>query len=208
MSNRRNQLRERVAQLAAQFMAEHGIQDFGLAKRKAARQMGVEDGHNLPGNQEIEQALKAYQALYHGESQPIRLRLLREIAVTTMQMLADYHPYLTGSVLNGTAGPHSDINLQLYTDNEKDLELYLMQRNLPFKQGQRLVQRGGGMKNIPIFTLNLEEADVEIAIYPEDELRSAPRAPTSGRSPRRAKLTQVQALLDTNTQALHLSAGQ
>lgn len=208
MSNRRNQLRERVAQLAAQLMAEHGIQDFGLAKRKAARQMGVEDGHNLPGNQEIEQALKSYQALYHGESQPVRLRLLREIAVHTMQMLADYHPYLTGSVLNGTAGPHSDINLQLYTDNEKDLELYLMQRNLPFKQGQRLVHRVGGMKNIPIFTLNLEEADVEIAIYPEDELRSAPRAPTDGRAPRRAKLTQVQALLDNKTQTLHLTAGQ
>lgn len=202
MSNRRNQLRERVAQLAAQLMAEHGIQDFGLAKRKAARQMGVEDGHNLPGNQEIELALKSYQALYHGESHPARLRLLREIAVDTMQMLADYHPYLTGSVLNGTAGPHSDINLQLYTDNEKELELYLMQRNIPFKQGQRLVHRLGGMKNIPSFTLSLDEADVEIAIYPEDELRSAPRSQADGRAPRRAKLTQVQALLDSETQVL------
>lgn len=202
MSNRRNQLRERVAQLAAQLMAEHGIQDFGLAKRKAARQMGVEDGHNLPGNQEIELALKSYQALYHGESHPARLRLLREIAVDTMQMLADYHPYLTGSVLNGTAGPHSDINLQLYTDNEKELELYLIQRNIPFKQGQRLVHRPGGMKNIPSFTLSLDEADVEIAIYPEDELRSAPRSQPDGRAPRRAKLTQVQALLDSETQVL------
>jgi len=196
ISSRRNQLRERVAQLAAQLMAEHGIQDFGLAKRKAARQMGVEDGHNLPGNQEIELALKSYQALYHSESHPARLRLLREIALDTMRMLADYHPYLTGSVLNGTAGPHSDINLQLFTDNEKEFELYLMQRNIPFKQGQRQVHRHGGVKNIPSFTLNLDDADVEIAIYPEDELRSVPRGQADGRGPKRAKLAQVEALLD------------
>ncbi len=202
MSGRRNQLRERVAQLAAQLMAEHGIQDFGLAKRKAARQMGVEDGHNLPANQEIHRALKSYQALYQSESHPARLRLLREIALDTMRMLADYHPYLTGSVLNGTAGPHSDINLQLFTDNEKEFELYLMQRNIPFKQGQRQVHRQGGMKNIPSFTLNLDSADVEIAIYPEDELRSVPRGQADGRSPRRAKLAQVQALLDDATPVL------
>ena len=195
MSSRRNQLRERVAQLAAQLMAEHGIQDFSLAKRKAARQMGVEDGHNLPGNQEIELALKSYQALYLSESHPVRLRMLREIALDTMRMLADYHPYLTGSVLNGTAGPHSDINLQLFTDNEKEFELYLMQRNIPFKQGQRQVHRHGVLKNIPSFTLNLDTADIEIAIYSEDELRSVPRMQTDGRVPKRAKLAQVQALL-------------
>lgn len=208
MSARRNHLRERVAQLAAQLITEHGIQDFGSAKRKAARQMGVEDGHNLPGNQEIEQALKSYQALYHGASHPARLRLLRQIAINMMQMLSEYHPYLTGSVLNGTAGPHSDINLQLFTDNEKELELSLMQRNIPFKQGQRLVHRLGGMKNIPSFTLALEEADMEIAIYPEDELRSAPRSPADGRSPRRAKLAQVQALLDSETQNLPTEIGE
>ena len=202
MSSRRNQLRERVAQLAAQLMAEHGIQDFGLAKRKAARQMGIEDGHNLPGNQEIEQALKSYQALYHSESHPARLRLLREIALDTMRMLAGYHPYLTGSVLNGTAGPHSDINLQLFTDNEKEFELYLMQRNIPFKQGQRLVHRQGGMKNIPVFTLNLDTADVEISIYPEDELRSVSRGQAEGRVLKRAKLSQLQALLDDATPVL------
>lgn len=205
MNSRRNQLRERVAQLAAQLMAEHGIQDFSLAKRKAARQMGVEDGHNLPGNQEIELALKSYQALYHRESHPVRLRLLREIALDTMRMLADYHPYLTGSVLNGTAGPHSDINLQLFTDNEKEFELYLMQRNIPFKQGQRQVHRHGGLKNIPSFTLNLDSADIEIAIYPEDELRSVPRVQTDGRAPRRAKLAQVQALLGESSAVLPVS---
>ena len=202
MSNRRNQLRERLAQLAAQLMAEHGIQDYGLAKRKAARQLGVEDGYNLPGNQEIELALKSYQSLYQSESHPVRLRELREIALDTMRMFTDYHPYLTGSVLNGTAGPHSDINLQLFTDNEKEFELYLMHRNIPFKQGQRQIHRQGGTKNIPSFTLNLDTAEVEIAIYPEGELRSVPRGQADGRTPKRAKLSQVQALLDDVTPAL------
>lgn len=192
MSSRFNQTRERVAQLAAQLMVEHGIQDFGLAKRKAARQMGIEDGYSLPGNQEIEQALKAYQALFHGESHPVRLRQLREIALHTMRLFADYHPYLTGSVLNGTAGPHSDINLLLYTDNEKEFELYLMQHDIPFKQGQR---QSGRLGTLPSFTLNMEDADVNIALYPEGNLRSAPRNQTENRVSKRAKLSQVEALL-------------
>ena len=193
MNSRFNQTRERVAQLAAQLMVEHGIQDFGLAKRKAARQMGIEDGHSLPGNQEIEQALKTYQALFHGESHPVRLRQLREIALHTMRLFADYHPYLTGSVLNGSAGPHSDINLQLYTDNEKEFELYLMNHGILFKQGQH---QSGRLGTLPSFTLNLEQADVNIAIYPEDELRSAPRNQIENRVSKRAKLAQVEALLN------------
>jgi len=193
MNSRFNQTRERVAQLAAQLMVEHGIQDFGLAKRKAARQMGIEDGHSLPGNQEIEQALKTYQALFHGESHPVRLRQLREIALHTMRLFADYHPYLTGSVLNGSAGPHSDINLQLYTDNEKEFELYLMNHGIPFKQGQH---QSGRLGTLPSFTLNLEQADVNIAIYPEDKLRSAPRNQIENRVSKRAKLAQVEALLN------------
>lgn len=202
MSPRRNQMRERVAQLAAQLMAEHGIQDFGLAKRKAARQLGIEDGHNLPGNQEIEQALRAYQLLYHSETHPPRLRRLREIALDAMRMLADYHPYLTGSVLSGTAGPHSDINLQLFTDNEKEVELFLLNRGIPFKQGQRQTSRLGVTRNIPSFILGFEEADVEIAIYPQDDIRNAPREQADRRTPKRAKLAQVEALLEREGQIL------
>ena len=40
-------------------MAAGGVQDFALAKRKAARQLGANDTQNLPNNTEIEQVLEA-----------------------------------------------------------------------------------------------------------------------------------------------------
>ena len=46
-SGNNRQMRERIAQLAARLMAVDGIDDFALAKRKAARQAGAPDTRNL-----------------------------------------------------------------------------------------------------------------------------------------------------------------
>ena len=58
--NRTDHLRHAIAQEAARLMAEHGIQDFYVAKRKAAERYGVVDGAFLPRNTEIEAALMSY----------------------------------------------------------------------------------------------------------------------------------------------------
>lgn len=84
-------------------MAEDGLQDYTSAKRKAARQIGAPDTHNLPDNDEVERALRDYQALYQRDEQIVRLRQLRQQALEAMHLLEPFHPYLTGSVLNGTA---------------------------------------------------------------------------------------------------------
>jgi hypothetical protein len=90
-------------------MAEDGITDHAFAKRKAAKQLGASDTQHLPGNQEIDEALHSYRALYQHESHPDILYQLREEALAAMRLLEPFHPYLTGSVLSGTAGEHSDI---------------------------------------------------------------------------------------------------
>jgi len=188
-----NPIRERVAQLAAQLMHEHGIQDFALAKRKAARQLGIAEAHHLPGNIEIETALKDYLALFHHDTHPAVLRQLREIAIETMEMLRDFNPYLTGAVLNGTANEHSDIQIELYTDNEKEVELYLLNQGIQFKQGQRQITHQGNRKQIPCFILNAQACDIYISIHAPSRIRNAPRA--SANEPlKRASLSQVQAL--------------
>jgi hypothetical protein len=53
------QMRERIAHLAARLIAVDGIDDYALAKRKAARQAGAPDTRNLPNNDEVEHALRA-----------------------------------------------------------------------------------------------------------------------------------------------------
>src|SRR5258708_19366650 len=109
------QMRERIAQLAARLMAVDGIDDFALAKRKAARQAGAPDTRNLPNNEEVEQALRAYQQLYQADEQRARLRLLRQNAREMMQLLAQFDPHLSGSVLPPTPAKYSATTLHLFT---------------------------------------------------------------------------------------------
>src|SRR5690349_18099085 len=102
------QLRQMIAQLAARMMAEDGISDFAYAKKKASRQLGVTDNSVMPSNTEIEEELKLYNAIFLSDEQPGNLRQLRKNALFTMQMLERFNPYLTGSVLDGTAGLGSE----------------------------------------------------------------------------------------------------
>src|SRR3954452_12613196 len=113
-SARQTGVRARIAAAAARLMAEDGIDDFALAKRKAARQLGAAVGDGLPGNDEIEAELRAYRALYQADEHPELLAELRSIALEAMREFERFHPYLTGPVLEGTAGPYAELELLLF----------------------------------------------------------------------------------------------
>ncbi|HEX2197477.1 MAG TPA: UDP-N-acetylmuramate--alanine ligase, partial [Burkholderiales bacterium] len=137
--NRQTATRARIAAAAARLMAEDGIDDFALAKRKAAKQLGVMDAQALPGNDEIEAELREYLALYQAEEHPQRIAELRQIALDAMRALEHFNPYLTGPVLKGIAGPYAEIELQLFPDSVKDVEIFLLDRNLSYdtREGRR-----------------------------------------------------------------------
>ena len=135
--HKQQQMRTRIAAAAARIMAEDGVEDFALAKRKAARQLGAADTQALPNNEEIEFELRAYQSLYQGNEQRDRIRYLRSQALEAMRMLAQFRPYLSGSVLKGTAGRYSDIDLQVFTDDSKSVELFLLNRTIPYEVTQQ-----------------------------------------------------------------------
>lgn len=189
-------MRERIAQQAARLIAEDGLQDYALAKRKAAHQIGAPDTHNLPNNSEVEQALRNYQALYQREEQSERLRQLRQQALGVMRLLEQFNPYLTGSVLNGTATRHSDINLQLFADSAKDVELYLLSRQLEYKSGERHFSVGRETRVLPVFTLLDGFTEVNVTVFATEDLRQLPRSHGDGRLIDRARATQVEALLE------------
>ena len=180
------EMRRRIAQATARLLAMDGSQDYGSAKRKAARQLGAPDSQNLPDNQEIEDALREYQSLFQSDEARIQLAFLKDIAVEYMEQLADYDPHLTGSVLNGTAGKHSDINLQLFADDEKEIEFWLMQLPHPYRAGER---RSGEPKGqvFPRFVVDDPRASIDITVYPVNELRRLKRFQPDG-SPRRLRL--------------------
>lgn len=180
-------------------MAEDGIDDFGFAKRKAARQLGATDIQNLPSNTEIEQALREYQALFQRDEQARRLRELRFQAVRVMRELAPFDPHLSGPVLTGTAARYSAIEIMIFTDNPKELDLFWVNRNLVGKINEREYRFNDRAHVVPVKSLNWHgEAEVNIAIFSTADLKQIPLRSADGKDLEKSRLSAVEALLDTN----------
>jgi hypothetical protein len=192
----RNDRRSHIAHLAARLMAEDGIEDYALAKRKAARQAGTPDTRELPANEEIDAALRTYQQIYHHEEHRDRLRALRERALRAMRQLAQFNPHLTGSVLNGIAGKYADIKLQLFTDSAKAVELYLIDRGIPYRTAQSRLYCGAEPLTAPVYTVNDDGTEIEITVLSPRELRGSLRTSLEGKSIERAKLPAVEQMLE------------
>lgn len=191
----RDDTRRAIAAHAARLMAQDGIEDYGLAKRKAAKLLGIPDARRLPNNDEIDAALREYRDIYQGEGHNLRIRQLRERALQSMRELADFEPHLTGSVLSGIAGPYAVIHLQLFTDNSKAVELLLIDRGIAYRTGQSRLYAGQELRVLPVFSLDSGDAEIEITVLDRRDLRSPLRATAEGRIIDRARLSAVEALL-------------
>jgi hypothetical protein len=194
-NRKQSQMRARIAAAAARLMAEDGIDDFALAKRKAARQLGAADTQSLPANDEIEAELRAYQSLYQGEEQRERIHELRTLALEAMRSLADFNPYLAGPVLKGTAGRYADIDLQLFTDDLKAVELFLLNRNLAYAVSEQRHYCGDEPRAVPVLRLDWDGVPVNVAVYAAKDERAALKATAGGRPIERAGPGAVSALL-------------
>ncbi|MEO8156149.1 MAG: hypothetical protein ABI648_00010 [Betaproteobacteria bacterium] len=192
-------MRERIAHLAARLMAVDGIDDFALAKRKAARQSGAPDTRNLPSNDEVEHALRAYQQLYQADEQRVRVRHLRQQARDMMAMLARFDPFLSGAVLSGSAGKYADIDLLLFTDSMKDVEMFLLERRIAYRSGERRVHIGDEVRGVPSFSVSTEEADFDITVFAPHDLRAQIRSTPEGRPLERVRIDWLDAALAANS---------
>lgn len=193
----RNDERNRIAHFAARIMVEDGIEDYATAKRKAARQAGVPDTRQLPTNEEINAALRTHQTLFEGEARRERLLELRSRAVEVMRDLEAFNPYLAGSVLSGNAGKYADINLQLYTDSTKALELYLIDQGIAYRASQRRLFCGEGPRIVQTFTIDDEGIEIELVVLALDDLRQPVRSTADGKPIERVRLPAVEALCAT-----------
>jgi predicted nucleotidyltransferase len=174
-------------------MAEDGIGDYGQAKRKAARQLGAGESEALPSNEEVAIELRAYQSLYQDDEQVERLRELRLAALEVMELLADFRPYLTGAVLDGTAGRYAEVEIELFADSAKDVEIYLLSRNISYEIAESRQQR----PDAPETRLRIEwqDATILLSVFPYQVERRQRRSPHSGRQHDRARTADVAALL-------------
>jgi hypothetical protein len=175
-SNKPQLMRSRIAAQAARLMAEDGIADFALAKRKAARQLGAPSTQALPNNDEIELELKAYRELYQAGEHEAVVDELRRKALSAMRFFAKFDPYLTGPVLTGLAGLHSSINLELFAANEKELSIFLLDRRIKFETASERHFREKQRAAVCAMRIDWEGIPLHLALYEPVERRGALRA--------------------------------
>jgi hypothetical protein len=185
-----------IAATAAALVVEEGL-EYGPAKRRAVKQMGLSARVELPDNAEIEDAVIDYIALFCADTQPVELQALRELGLVWMQRMADFRPHLAGAVWHGTATRLSDIYIQLFCDDPKSAEIALIEHNVDYEP--RSVTGFNGQKVDALSLSSLcrslgENIGVHFMVYDHDDLRGALKPDGKGRKPR-GDVVAVQKLL-------------
>ena len=180
-----------IASAAARLMAEGGITDYVQAKRKAAQGLGLPENTRLPDNAEVEAELRCYQRLFQDEAQRQRIDHLRKVAREIMTVVQRFNPYLTGSVLDGTAGRHSEIDIQLFTDSAKDVEIFLLNQRIDYEHSTPRTDRAEA-----VLTLQGDDSVINLIVYPRNQERVVFKT-RDGRIRQRLRLEAMDSLLTT-----------
>jgi hypothetical protein len=205
-NSRAEQLRYALAQEAARIMAEQGIDDFGIAKRKAAERLGATDVSVLPKNTEIEQALATHHRLFDAHTHNSTLSSLRETALRAMRLLNRFEPRIVGPVLSGTASAHSEITLHLFADGSESVALHLMERGIPHRIGERRMRyEPDRLVTYPVVQFIAGDKEIDAIVFPINGIRQSPSSPVDGRPMRRADTAQLESLLAQETSNDHYS---
>lgn len=195
---RSSQLRQMVAQAAARMMVEDGVTDFGYAKKKAGRQLGIIENNALPTNSEIEEEIHLYHELY-SEDQPENLKQLRTDALRAMQLFARFNPHLTGSVLDGTAGKHAETHIHLFADSAKEVEIFLLNQQIHYETNEKSYRvgdrKGNDRYKVPMFTLEGPSGLIKLSVFEFDDIRFATKNPANGGNADRLDVAGLEALL-------------
>ena len=179
-------LTHEIAAVAARLVVEDGL-DYGSAKRRAGKQLGVPPRTALPGNDELESAVREHIAVFHGDTQPSELAALRRLALVWMERLAEFRPHRCGAVWSGTATRLSDIHLQLFCDDPKSAEFMLIDQHIDYE-----AHTANGFNGAQVTALSFssrcpelgETVGVHLMIHDHDELRGALRPGANGRAAR------------------------
>lgn len=189
-------LKSEISSVAARLVVEDGL-EYGPAKRQAIKQLGLPNRTPLPGNDEVEDAVVDYIAVFCADTQPEELLALRHLALTWMERMVAFRPYLGGAVWHGTATRLSDIYIQLFCDDSKSAEIALIDHGVAYVPRTVTGFNGESVEALSVhaFCAGLkEEVGVHLLIYDHDDLRGALRLDAKGRTPR-GDLPAVRSLL-------------
>ena len=189
-------LQSEIAATAARLVVEEGL-EYGPAKRRAVKQLGLGARTALPDNESLEDAVREYIDIFCVDTQPAELAALRRLALTWMERMAEFRPHLAGAVWHGTATRLSDIYVQLFCDDPKSAEIKLIDHDVGYTPRTVTGFQGEPVEALSISSLSTElgeQVGVHLLVYDHDDLRGALKPDAKGRTPR-GNLAAVRALL-------------
>lgn len=175
-----------IAVTAARMVVEEGL-EYGPAKRRAVRQLGLPSRTGLPDNVEVDDAVVEYIALFCADTQPLELAALRSLALRWMERMDQFRPHLAGAVWRGTATRQSDIHIGLFCDDPKSAEIALIDLKVAYETRTVAGIRGEAVDTLSVhdFCAGIDEmVGVHLMVYDHDDLRGALRRDGRGRAPR------------------------
>lgn len=190
----RSNLRREIAALAARMIAEDGISDYGFAKRKAARQLGAVNADELPNNAEIDAEVRTYLAVFQDEEHLERQQVMRIAAAEVMRELDAFRPYLTGAVLEGTAGRYAEVEIDLFPESAKEVEIFFLNHGVAYEHREPRRNQPDAPEAILVFDWG--DVPVKLRIYSPDVERLSRRSPHGARQMEKARLATVEALIE------------
>jgi hypothetical protein len=189
-------LQSEIAATAARLVVEEGL-EYGPAKRRAVKQLGLGARTALPDNESLEDAVREYIDIFCADTQPAELAALRRLALTWMERMAEFRPHLAGAVWHGTATRLSDIYAQMFCDDPKSAEIKLIDHNVDYTPRTVTGFQGEPVEALSISSLSTElgeQVGVHLLVYDHDDLRGALKPDAKGRTPR-GDLAAVRALM-------------
>jgi hypothetical protein len=179
-------VKSEIAATAARMVVEEGL-EYGPAKRRAIKQLGLGARAPLPDNDALEESVREYITLFCADTQPAELAALRGLALTWMERLQEFRPHLGGAVWHGTATRLSDIYLQLFCDDPKSAELALIEHGVAYEARSVTGFHGDEVEALSLSSMSPELGEhvgVHLLIYDHDDVRGALKPDAKGRTPR------------------------
>lgn len=192
-------MEDELLAVASRLVVEEGL-EYGAAKKRAVKQLGLLQRTPLPDNDALEEAVCEYIEIFCADTQPAELEALRELALTWMERLPEFRPHLSGAVWRGTATRLSDIYIGLFCDDPKSAEIALLNHNVKYEAREVTGMHGDAVPALSIHSLCKplnETVGVHLMIYDHDDLRGALKLDAKGRSPR-GDIAALKKLIEAN----------
>lgn len=187
---------ETLTQEAARIYCEEQLTDYRVAKQKALQRLNLGPRTPLPDNAAVQRAVLDYQRLFGGAAYRQRLRLLRETAISALDLLAAYAPRLAGAVVSGAITPAHAVQIHVFCEKPEELDIFLQNKRIRYEQDDRHYRYANGREHaIPLVRFEAGGIPIAVAIFPTNEIKRPPINPADGQAYARLDRGATEALL-------------